>query len=183
MNSSVNNPRLGLRTVFIAFAALVLLAVTVPGTANASSEGSCRASHTNNNCDGAPVSVSDGVCWDSNAYPVPEKTLGYADVAYFWAGDWKYGTEVWYSPDCQTNWAVAYVAGGNQTQCGISVSTKVRRYAGADGGYLMYQAYWGSTCSMNSSIIVSPMVWAPDNPAQACGRLSSNDQVVCTNEW
>lgn len=171
----------------LAAAGLVAAAVTlvaVPGVAHAASESSCRTSHTyatQSNCNGAPVSVGDGVCWDSSAYPVPKgQVTGPAYDPRFMAGDWEYGVNVWYSPTCQTNWAVARVTGGNQTQCGVSVATKIRREDGPDGPYQIWHSAWTTTCAYNASIIVSPMVWSPDNLAQACGSLASDDQKVCT---
>lgn len=171
-------------TLLVTVVSAVGAVAATPGAAHAASEGSCRTSHTyttQGNCNGATVSVNDQVCWDSSAYPVPKgNVVGSRYDPRFMAGDWQYGVNVWYSPTCQTNWAVARVTGGNQTQCGVSVSTKIRRLDGSDGGYQMWHAGWTATCAYGAGIIVSPMVWSPDNQAQACGSLTSDDQVACT---
>jgi hypothetical protein len=94
-----------------------------------------------------------------------------------------YSIHLYYSPHCHTNWArvdaFVNLPAGRNTLFPI----EIRRYAGRDGGYLMYHAGAVSTY-MYGWWVDSPMVYAPSNKAQACLSLppftGNDDQIYCT---
>lgn len=163
--------------------------------ASGPSETACAAAPSNAACDGANLADAfDGICWvDSgtshDSYVVNERYGDPVDWNFPAPNSsWKVVTQLYYSPNCKTNWAVTYLNGGED--CSASNppvwSTKVRRVAGPDGGYEMWHAAWNTGCDpgpYGSGVAISPMVYAPDNAAQACTSLSSDDQIKCTLDF
>lgn len=180
--------RLAVLVTLLAAALLVVAAATaVPARATGPSETACHTSPSNGNCNGATFSDTfDGICWTSDSYAVNER---YGNTLY-WTfpspyTDWTAYTQLWYSPECKVNWAVTFLYYENCAENPVW-STKVRRYSGPDGGYIMLHAQWLTGCNpgtYGAGVAVSPMVYAPDNLAQACASFTSNDQYVCTKEF
>ena len=169
-------------TVVVALAGLLaLFGLGLAGTASAatvqpmSSENSCINNSSNANCNGVWINES-GACFASS-YIVGPSSGG----EYFYSENgYTFETDLRYSTACHSNFSVTTL-----TQPGTGVyqfSGKVRRAAGYDGGYLMehggtYTAYpWSG-----GAVVISPLVYSPDNSAQACFSNNSNDQVGCTN--
>lgn len=156
-------------------AVLALLGITFPSAANAAtaSETTCAAVPGNDNCDGVWINET-GTCWDSS-YVVA--SFPYAD------GSWQFETDLRYSTVCETNFSVTTLT-ATAVVGYYEFSGKVRREAGPDGAYVMehggsYRAYpWSG-----GAAVISPMVYSPDNLAQACFSNDSNDQVKCTGEY
>ena len=138
------------------------------------SEQSCFDSPSNSNCDGAPV-AEFGTCW-TGSYVVHPDTGG----EFFYFDDYLFETDLRYSPGCKSNFAVTTV-----TATGIEpydFSNKIRRAAGADGPYLMEHGGWYKAWPWSTgAIVISPLVYSPDDTAQACFSNDSNDQVGCTS--
>jgi Protein of unknown function (DUF2690) len=167
-----------------AAAAAAALMVTAPA-AEASSTP-CVDAPDNTNCNGVSPFQEDSagyLCANRSAYAVP---YGSPDDAWYVDNHLvEYEIQLWYSPTCGTNWAEV-IATGNGTSGSVSFSAKVRRYAGADGGYLMEHAATYTRNNITYQQIYSPMVYSPDNLAQACLSLppftGTPDQISCTGE-
>lgn len=157
-----------------------MLVVFAPVAAHAASESACKASPSNANCTGAVLHYQDGICWDSNAYVVNN------DYSNTWTDPvtgWSYTTVLFYSPDCKTNWADTIVAYADPNNTGY-FATKVRRYAGTDGGYVMeHSAFVSAAPGTYGARAVSPMVYSPNNPAQACGSTTGDDNMSCGPQY
>jgi hypothetical protein len=142
-------------------------------TLAASSESNCAANSSNNNCNGVWISQT-GPCWTSS-YVVKPNNGG---VTYWGSNGYQFETDLRYSTTCHSNFSVT-----TMVQWGIGLyhySGKVRRYAGKDGGYLMEHGGW-LTAGLDTNVaILSPLVYSPDNVAQACGSNNDSDQVSCT---
>jgi hypothetical protein len=168
----------------VATAAIVPPAVlSAPASA---ATAACVDHASNDNCNGQSPEQSDGIrtCMD-DGYVVP---YGNGDFVTYDTNGWEFIVTLWYSPRCQSNWAQVS-ADGLSASSGISYSAKVRRYAGPDGAYLMEHMPGSVSASPFSwgPDIVSPMVYAPDNPAQACLSLppftGAPDQAACTAQF
>jgi len=140
--------------------------------APASSENGCINNPSNANCNGVGISES-GSCW-ATSYVVAPNTGG----KVFWGTNgYSFETDLRYSTACQSNFSVTMLLGSGIGT--YSYSGKVRREAGPDGGYLMEHGGW-ITYPFGSGDVLSPLVYAPHNTAQACGSNSASDQVACT---
>jgi hypothetical protein len=147
----------------------------------------CVDQPSNGNCNGQYPGQSDGTysCFD-DAYVVPYDN---GDFVEYDTNGWEFIVTLWYSPRCQSNWAQVS-ADGQSSSSGITYSTKVRRYAGQDGSYLLEHGgegvYYGQPFSWGPDAY-SPMVYSPHNLAQACLSLppysGTPDQIACTQEW
>jgi hypothetical protein len=143
------------------------------GTAHAATIGACASGASNDNCNGAQVHVGDA-CWDSaRVVPVAGTTVYYPDSGY------SFKTELWYSKLCKSNFAVTTVITTGLLP--YQVSDKIRRGPGPDGPYLMLHADWIQMYPWSTgAMVISPLVYSPDNPAQACVSTRSDDQALCT---
>ncbi len=162
----------------------------LPAVPAAASSTPCVDAPGNSNCNGASPEQADAagkICWDSNAYPVPK---GHPDRRSYTDPQtgFSYVISLWYSPTCGTNWARVDASGSGAFAIHATFSAKVRRYpGGGDGGYLIERQDPPPTLSQGQSLsVVSPMVYSPDNLAQACLRLppftGTPDQISCTAE-
>lgn len=174
-----------LRSGLCALLAATATAATVMATAPAAqaSVTPCVDDPGNTYCNGVMPTQTD-----SSGNSCFETQWAYV-VDYLWYDDSnfvEYEVELWYSTKCQTNWTVIF-ADGYPALGTSQFSGKVRRYAGADGPYLMEHAAVASVSPGTTKTIASPMVWAPDNPAQSCLSLppftGSPDQIACTGEY
>jgi hypothetical protein len=86
---------------------------------------------------------------------------------------------------CHTNWAIVQADGTSIVPAAFSA--KVRRHAETGVSYLMeHAADPGAVADPGEyADAVSPMVYAPSAPAQACLSLppytGASDQTVCTS--
>jgi Protein of unknown function (DUF2690) len=142
----------------------------------------CYDAPSNATCNGVSPNQGDPEgrdCW-LDAYRVGTGLVGFDQREdYDGTSDTQYYVELWYSPTCGTNWSEVDAS----TYLGATFSTKVRRYAGPNGGYLLEHAQTFDFLPRENGRIYSPMVYAPANKAQACLSLPNNDQVVCTRAW
>jgi hypothetical protein len=161
--------------------ALALSGLALAGAANAApaqpmaTENGCISGPSNGNCNG--VWIDEGGACFASSYIVQPNNGG----KYFYSQNgYTFETDLRYSTACKSNFSVTTL-----TQPGTGVyqfSGKVRRAAGPDGPYLMehggtYTAYpWSG-----GAVVISPLVYSPNNQAQACFANNSNDQVGCTS--
>jgi hypothetical protein len=147
---------------------------SAPAMVPAASEANCVHKPSNNNCNGAEINEA-GACWDTSyvLQPTSGGEYFYDDQGYLFETDLRYST------GCKSKFSVTEVI---RTGSGVYVfSSKVRRSPGLDGPYLMehgesYLAYpWSG-----GGVVISPLVYAPREKAQACFSNTENDQVGCT---
>jgi hypothetical protein len=142
------------------------------GSAYASSISSCASAPSNGNCNGAAEHEGDA-CWGSAYIVGASGTNYYSDMGYTFV------TNLWYSRNCKSNFAVTTVTATGPLE--YNLANKVRRGSGPDGPYLMEHAGiidmfpWSS-----GSKVISPLVYSPHNVAEACVSTDSNDQAGCT---
>jgi hypothetical protein len=169
---------LGIASALTIMAAAGLGASAGPAMA-AEPDSACASSASNANCDGVTVTLnSDDVCWnDARPVHVP----GNGQVSYD-ANGYKFTTYLMYSPTCKSNFALT--TGINDSAANtMTFSNKVRRHAGGpDGPYLMEHAGWHTAFPSSGDVYssISPMVYSPDNTAQACISTPADDQAACT---
>jgi hypothetical protein len=153
--------------------AVLTSVVAFAAPASAASAAGCAAAPSNNNCNNVRISPGDA-CWNSS-YTV-ESRLYWDPIDIGWG----FTTELMYSIDCQVNWARTTVT---TTGVGVySVSNKIRRGATPYWPYLMFHGPWITMYEWSvGAQVISPMVWSPFNPAQACLSNGISDQVDCTD--
>jgi hypothetical protein len=166
------------RKVAFAATALTLALSLVDGSANAASaavtpmaasESNCANSPSNGTCNGVHISTN-GPCAVSS-YVI--SSIITSDLGF------TFKTSLAYSPTCKSNFAQTEVIFTGPL--GYEFSTKVRRSSGPDGPYLMEHADWEVAFASSFGLAIwSPLVYSPDNTAQACFSNRSNDQVKCT---
>jgi hypothetical protein len=123
-------------------------------------------------CTGAQIARHDG-CWDPSVL-LPGATFDTADLGFH------FRTTLRWSSQCRSNFAVTEIIGIDTLHSPIyDFATKVRRYDGPDGPYVMQQSPWRSGGNVGD-LAISPLVYSPDNPAQACFVTRANAQVNCT---
>ena len=143
---------------------LALVALARP--ASAASLNDCMNAPGNGTCNGYQLTKND-YCW-RDSYNVT--SVSYDD------GDWHFIVYLRYSKACKSNFA--YVDQIGRPIVGVyNFAAKVRRGAGADGPYVMQHGPFSQTLSD----AISPLVYSPNNPAQACISTNSNDQAKCTS--
>lgn len=175
-----------IRHLTLLVAAVLAVMPALWAAPQASATTACYSSPNNTDCNGVSPhqTVSGSSCWD-DAYLVPLNNPAVADYTDPKTG-WEYVTALAYSPHCHTNWAevTAWSHYNSTAFASAQVSAKVRRYDGSDGGYLMEHMSGWVTLSLSQYevLIISPMVYSPDNPAQACVSLPNDDQASCTIE-
>ena len=135
--------------------------------ARAASEDLCIAFHDDADCSGVQVYEGD-VCF-LNSQILDSRS--YVDAG------WSFEIDLRYSPQCHSNFSVTHAYGGPFP---YEYSGKVRRYAGPDGPYLMEHADWTWGEGPYHPDVLSPLVYAPRNLAQACFSSRANDQFPCT---
>jgi hypothetical protein len=146
----------------------------------------CETAASDANCTGQSPGQhqASSHCW-RDAYPLPKGDD--FEIAQYDAGGTEYEVELWWSPACQSNWAVATgeLRSGNILR---TFSTKVRRFP-SDLDHLGYVMEHGPTVRVPATgfvEVVSPMVYAPTNDTQACVSLppftGDADQAVCTDQ-
>jgi hypothetical protein len=142
------------------------------------SENGCVNNPSNDNCDGVWIDMS-GPCYAGSKIVAP--TSG---GEYFYSDQgWLFETDLRYSWVCQSNFSVTTVLQAGWGE--YTYSGKVRRYAGPDGPYLMEHGGWayGGPPAQGNPVVISPLVYAPDNLAQACFSNNTSDQVGCTGKF
>jgi hypothetical protein len=150
----------GLAALIIAMVALVGLSAA---PAQAASLNECMRSPGNTTCNGYQLTKND-YCWQ-DSYVVTRTP--YTD------GGWQFDVQLRYSRACQSNFAyVEKISGWGWYE----YSSKVRRASGPDGGYAMVHAGWTNGGDWS----LSPIVYSPNNQAQACISTRANDQAMCT---
>jgi hypothetical protein len=143
--------------------------------APASSENGCISNPSNANCNGVWISEA-GPCWATSSIVAPNN----GGKVFWGTNGYSFETDLRYSTACKSNFSITILLG---TGIGTySYSGKVRRLAGPDGGYLMEHGGW-ITYPIGSGDVLSPLVYAPDNKAQACGSNNDSDQVACTGAF
>jgi hypothetical protein len=147
-----------------------------PAIAASASEGNCANDPSNGNCDGAWISEG-GPCWDTSYIVQPDNGGEY----FYSQNGYSFETDLRYSTSCDSNFSVTTVTA--TPAFGVyDFSGKVRRAAGPDGPYLMEHGGWYLAYPWSGgAVVISPLVYAPDNAAQACFSNQSNDQVGCTS--
>jgi hypothetical protein len=159
----------------VAISTLTMLSVSaLPASASPPNDSLCAAVPSNGNCDGAPIQKYD-TCWNYSY-----------QVAYFDYFDqgWDIRTELRYSTICESNFAYTELIKVGNT-VGYHLSNKIRRASGPDGGYLMYHAAWYTWFYFTppGTDFLSPLVYAPDNAAEACLSNDTSDQIACTDYY
>jgi hypothetical protein len=159
----------------VAISALTMLSVSaLPASASPPNDFQCSIQPNNANCDGAPI-VKGDTCW---YYSYVVAQFDYIDPN----DGWHFRTQLRYSPPCESNFAYTELIGYGNTP-GYTVSNKVRRASGPDGGYLMYHAAWYTFLNNITPLgtdFLSPLVYAPNNLAEACLSNLTSDQIWCT---
>jgi hypothetical protein len=142
-------------------------------SASASADN-CANNPSNSNCNGAWITES-GACWDSSYIVQPTGGGEY----FFSQNGYTFETDLRYSTGCKSNFSVTTVTATGSGW--YDFSGKVRRAAGADGPYLMEHGGWYRAYPWSGgAVVISPLVYSPDNADQACFSNSGNDQVGCT---
>ncbi|MEV4471079.1 hypothetical protein AB0K12_17825 [Nonomuraea sp. NPDC049419] len=146
----------------------ILLSAT---PSNAADIAACRNAPGDANCTGAQIKRHDA-CWENSRVV--------AARAYSELG-WNFLTTLRWSQQCQSNFAVTELTSLDILHSPYyELRNKVRRHAGPNGPYRMLYAPWARLTGDVGSLVISPLVWSPTNPAEACLSIRSNDQVVCT---
>lgn len=158
--------------VLIAGAAALSLGLMAANAApaRAADENFCIAAPNNANCDGLWIQEGD-TCW------LGSKVL---QTVYTSDRGWIFETDLRWSQTCQSNFSVTRVLQGGPWY--YEYSGKVRRGSGPDGPYLMEHGGWYTAApwGTNAVDVLSPLVYAPHNLAQACFSIRANDQATCT---
>src|SRR5690348_9517333 len=187
VGSTLRSRRLLSRLVGVALVSALLSTFGVVAfvqPAAAASIQACASFPSDANCTGAIVTTDD-VCWrkDATHYSYP------LDYFLFDQFGYHFETDLYWSPTCLSNFAVTtflYVDGILPPPT-YTFSNKVRRYVSPNTGlpYVMLAAPWTTVSAFNRDdigiTIFSPLVFSPNNPAQACLRIQSDDQVRCTD--
>lgn len=170
--------------------ASVLALSTITGTAAAAQAAphsvraaaadvnTCYNHPSDANCSGAPVDTNplNGDPCFADSYSLTYE-YGYAGANFTYSDQgWTFETWLDYSPACKSNFTYTKVTGFGPLP--YQVANKVRRSAGPDGGYLMEHSDWRFPAWKQS--FASPLVYSPDNTAQACLSTMSSDQIQCT---
>lgn len=171
----------------LALAALLAVATALVGVsvtaepASAASYTSCVQSPSDANCTGVQIGKGD-LCW-TGSYIVPASGA----IIYPNVYGYHFETDLMYSPSCESNFSYTHLTSGSGICCSSSVpvSTKVRRYSGTDGPYVMEHGGWITVPYLAKAgdpgtYVLSPLVYSPHNAAQACISTQSNDQLDCT---
>jgi hypothetical protein len=168
--------RSGRYALLIGVLALALDLVALPLgsiTASAWTDSNCYASPSNYTCNNVPVFLCSQDAYIVNEQVIIDKIPGTNIYV---------GTQLMYSPHCRSNFAMSFVDSWDPYATSENFGNKIRRASGPDGGYLMYASNWVSETEMTgmNNTLYSPLVYSPDNSAQACFRIPVNDNFHCT---
>lgn len=168
--SAIRTRWLGVLIAGAAAISLGLIAVNA-APARAADEDFCIASPSNGNCNGLWIQEGDA-CW------LGSKVL---QSTNYGNQGWIFETDLRWSGPCQSNFSVTRVIQAGPLP--YEYSGKVRRGSGPDGPYLMEHGGWwlaGPFGAGGTPDVLSPLVYAPNNLAQACFSTRANDQATCT---